>query len=46
MEQIDDDGEFDNPPVDEAFFEAVAGRIKDNAEDWCADVIRDWKLNQ
>ena len=46
MEQIDSDGEFDNPPVDEVFFEAVAERIKDSAEDWCADVVRDWKLNQ
>lgn len=46
MEQIDNDGEFNNPPVDEAFFEAVAERLRDSAEDWCADVIRDWKLNQ
>lgn len=46
MEQIDNDEEFDNPPVDEVFFEAVAEKIKDSAEDWCADVVRDWKLNQ
>ena len=46
MEQIDEDEDYDNPPVDEVFFEAVAERIKDSAEDWCADVIRDWKLNQ
>lgn len=46
MEQIANDGEFDNPPVDEVFFEAVAERIKDSAEDWCAEVVRDWKLNQ
>lgn len=45
MKQIDDDEDFDNPPVDEVFFEAVAERIKDSAEDWCADVVRDWKLN-
>ena len=46
MEQIDNYGYFDNPPVDEVFFEAVAERIKDSAEDWCAEVVNNWKLNQ
>ena len=46
MEKIADEGYFDNPPVDEVFFEAVAERIKDNAEDWCAHVVNDQKLNQ
>ena len=46
MEQIDEDEEFDNPPVDEVFFEAVAEKLQDEASDWCAEVIRNWKLNQ
>ena len=46
MKQIDEDEDFDNPPVDEVFFEAVAEKLQDEASDWCAEVIRNWKLNQ
>ena len=45
MDQIDDDEAYENPPVDEIFFEPVAECLKDNASDWCADVINEWKLN-
>ena len=46
MEQIDEDEEYDNPPVDEAFHVAVIEKLKEDASDWCADVINEWKLNQ
>ena len=45
MEQIDEDDEYDNPPVDEAFHIAVMDKLKDVASDWCADIINEWKLN-
>lgn len=46
MEQIADDEDYDTPPVDEVFIESVAEKLKDDASDWCAEVIRNWKLNQ
>lgn len=46
MEQIDENEDYDNPPVDEAFHIAVIEKLKEDASDWCADVINEWKLNQ
>ena len=43
MNQVDVD--YDTPPVDEVFFEAVAEKLKDEASDWCAEIVKDWKLN-
>ena len=45
MEEIDQNDIYANPPVDEVFIEPVAEWLKDNASDWCADVINEWKLN-
>ena len=46
MEQINEDEDYDNPLVDEAFHAAVIEKLKEIASDWCADVINEWKLNQ
>ena len=45
MEEIDQNDIYENPPIDEVFIEPVAEYLKDNASDWCADVINEWKLN-
>lgn len=45
MEEIDQNDMYSNPPVDEVFISPVTEWLKDNASDWCADVINEWKLN-
>ena len=45
MNDIDANDDYNNPPVDEAFFEAVAGTLEEEASDWCAEIIKDWKLS-